>query len=70
MQNTQVEVRDNMLVITVDLTLEGNISRSGKSTVVAKTEGFQPIADAPEFAFNLNVIKKPNGTWRRVQGIA
>lgn len=70
MQNTQVQVQDNVMTITIDLTHEGQPSQSGKSIVVAKTEGFQPVDGAPEFAFNLNVIRKKDGrAWRRVEGI-
>lgn len=70
MQNTQVQVSDNTLTITIDLSVDGQLSQSGKSIVVAKTEGFQPVPDAPEFAFNLNVIRKKDGrAWRRVEGI-
>lgn len=71
MQNTQVQVEDNILTITINLDVEGVLSQSGKSIVVAKTEGFQPVPAAPEFAFNLNVIRKKDGrAWRKVQGIA
>lgn len=75
MQNINVEVVDKAqgngqeLVLTIDLECEGELSQSGKSVVVAKTSGFTPVDGAPEFAINLNVIRKKSGAWRRTEGV-
>jgi hypothetical protein len=39
MKNVQIEVKEKLLVITVDLSKEFGRSKSGKTTIVASTEG-------------------------------
>jgi hypothetical protein len=39
MRNVAMEVKDSILIITIDLTKEFGRSKSGKTTIVASTEG-------------------------------
>ncbi len=39
MKNMIMEVKDNKLTITIDLTKEQGMSKSGKSMVIATTSG-------------------------------
>lgn len=61
MQNVKMEVKGNVLTITVDLSKTYGNSKSGKSVVIATTGG---NADAPGgngVKVGLNVYKKANG---------
>lgn len=59
-KNVLTEVnKDGILIIEVDLNIEFQKSKTGKTTIVASTGGFIPIPDWQEgFAFNLNIVKK------------
>ena len=57
--NVEYEVAKGKLVITVDLTAEGEVSKSGKSIVIASTKGNQKIdIGGSEVSLGLNVYKK------------
>lgn len=45
MKNVEIEVDDNVLTIRVDLTREFGPSSSGKTTIVASTEGNVDVPD-------------------------
>lgn len=51
----KISVKGNQLTITADITA-GVISASGKTLVVASTNGFVPVADS-ELKVSLNVIR-------------
>lgn len=55
MKNVQLSQDGNTLIIKVDMTQDFGLSKSGKSKVVATTEGF-----VQEFGvgIGLNVVKK------------
>lgn len=54
----KIAIEGNELVIRVDLNTRGVLSKSGKSNVIASTEGFTSV-NAPQFGtlkIGLNVI--------------
>ena len=56
MINTNVKVKDNVLTITVDLSKRNGPSKSGKTTVIASSQGNQLIA--PDTYLGVNVYTK------------
>ncbi|MBF0497193.1 MAG: hypothetical protein HQK58_11570 [Deltaproteobacteria bacterium] len=58
MKNVEMTVVDNILTIKVDLTQEFGPSSSGKTIIIASTEGNAPIPEREE-KVGLNVFKKP-----------
>lgn len=60
MRNVEMKVTGNILTITVDLSVPGEMSSSGKSLVLGSTEGNVSVPDKPEIKIGLNVYtKKP-----------
>ena len=57
MRNVTMSTSGNKLTITVDLAVDGTISRTGKSTILASTEGNVGAPDRPEVKIGLNVYK-------------
>lgn len=57
MKNVQMSVEGNILTIRVDLSKEFGPSSSGKTIIVASTEGSVTVADREE-KIGLNVYKK------------
>jgi hypothetical protein len=57
MKNVEYSVNGNTLTITVDLTKEFGPSASGKTVIIATTEGNVRLADREEF-MGLNVYRK------------
>ena len=60
MKNVKMEVKDNILTITIDLSKEFGISKSGKTNIVASTSGNVAIPDGNEAIIGLNVYRKRN----------
>lgn len=58
MENIKVEVKGNILTLTVDLTKEFGQSKSGKTTIIASSGGNAPVPDKHGIQFGLNVFKK------------
>jgi hypothetical protein len=58
MKNVASKVEGNTLTITVDLSQEFGPSKSGKTTVVASTEGNITLADG-RTVMGLNVYRYP-----------
>ncbi len=58
MQNVKWEVKDNKLIIEIDLTLEFGGSKSGKTITIASTKGNQKI-EGTNAIIGLNVYKYP-----------
>ena len=52
----QIKETKDKIVITIDKTKEGVPSKSGKTLIVAGTNGFQRLGDG--FSLNLNLTKK------------
>lgn len=58
MKNVEMTVEGNILTIKVDLTRELGPSSSGKTLIIASTEGNVSIPDREEVKVGLNVYKK------------
>ena len=56
MKNVEMTVEQGILVIKVDLSKEFGPSSSGKTIIIATTEGNQPVAQG--IMIGLNVYKK------------
>jgi len=59
MKNVEMKVEGNILTITVDLSKEFGLSSSGKSMIIASTEGNQSVEGKEEVKIGLNIYKKP-----------
>ena len=57
MKNVELSVKGNTLTITVDLTKEFGPSSSGKTVIIASTEGNLPLPGRNEVV-GLNVYRK------------
>ena len=57
MKNVEMKVEGNILIIRVDLTKEFGPSSSGKTTIIASTEGNVSVLDREE-KVGLNVYRK------------
>lgn len=55
--NAIFTVKDNKLIIEIDLTKEFGLSGSGKSTTVATTSGNVPVPGHENIKVGLNVYK-------------
>lgn len=58
MKNVEMTVTDDILTIKVDLTREFGPSSSGKTIIIASTEGNVSIPGCEEKKVGLNVYKK------------
>ena len=58
MQNVKWEVKEDKLIIEIDLTMEFGPSKSGKTITIASTRGNQKIEDT-DAVIGLNVYKYP-----------
>ena len=58
MKNVEMEVVDNILTIKVDLTRDFGPSSSGKTIIIATTEGNVPIPEHEDKKVGLNVYRK------------
>jgi hypothetical protein len=58
MKNVEMKVEENILTIKVDLTKEFGPSASGKTIIIASTEGNISIPDHEDRKVGLNVYKK------------
>jgi hypothetical protein len=58
MKNVEMKVEDNILTIKVDLTKEFGPSASGKTIIIASTEGNIAIEGHENAKIGLNVYKK------------
>ena len=58
MKNVDMSVENNVLTIKVDLTKEFGPSASGKTIIIASTEGNISIPEKEEIKIGLNVYKK------------
>ena len=59
MKNVKMELNGNILTIQVDITKEFGPSSSGKTIIIATTEGNAPIPGNEKIKVGLNVYKKP-----------
>jgi len=58
MRNVEMKVEHGKLIVTVDLTKELGPSASGKSVMIATTEGNTDVPGAPDVKIGLNVYRK------------
>jgi len=58
MKNCEMKLTGNMLTITVDVSKDFGKSSSGKSIVIASTEGNISIPEKNDVKIGLNVYKK------------
>ena len=59
MKNVEMKIEDNVLTIKVDLTKEFGLSSTGKTIIIATTEGNVSVEGREEMKVGLNVYKKP-----------
>ena len=59
MKNVEMKVEGNILIIKVDLTKEFGPSSSGKTIIIASTEGNIAVDGHHNAKIGLNVYKKP-----------
>jgi len=59
MKNCEMKLDGNILTITVDISKEFGKSASGKSIIIATTEGNVSIPDKEEIKIGLNIYRKP-----------
>jgi hypothetical protein len=58
MKNVEMKLDGNILIIKVDLTKEFGPSSSGKTIIIASTEGNVAIPEKEEVKIGLNVYRK------------
>lgn len=58
MKNVEMKVDGNILTIKVDLTKEFGPSSSGKTIIIASTEGIVSVPEHEQAKVGLNVYKK------------
>ena len=61
MKNVDMKVEGNILTITVDLSKEFGPSSSGKTIIIASTEGNVSIPGAEEKKVGLNIYRSKTG---------
>jgi len=59
MKNVELSVEGNILTVKVDLTKEYGPSSSGKTIIIASTEGNADVPGCDGIKIRLNVYKKP-----------
>jgi hypothetical protein len=57
MFNIKQELKGDILILTIDLSKPGHVSKSGKSIVIASSEGNISADGAPDVKIGLNVYK-------------
>jgi hypothetical protein len=60
-KNVELKVDGSILSITVDLSKDFGPSKSGKTIVIASTEGNVSIPGMPNAKIGLNIYKYPEG---------
>jgi hypothetical protein len=58
MKNCEMKLSGNILTITVDISKEFGKSSSGKSIIIASTEGNVSIPEKEDIKIGLNVYRK------------
>ncbi|MBF0457808.1 MAG: hypothetical protein HQK99_07930 [Nitrospirae bacterium] len=58
MKNVEMALEGNILTIKVDISKEFGLSSSGKTIIIASTEGNQSIPGAETVKAGLNIYKK------------
>jgi hypothetical protein len=58
MKNCEIKLTGNILTITVDVSKDFGKSASGKSVIIATTEGNVSIPEKEDIKIGLNIYKK------------
>lgn len=58
MKNCDMKINGNILTITVDVTKDFGKSVSGKSIIIATTEGNVTVPETDDIKIGLNIYKK------------
>ena len=58
MKNCEMKLNGNILTITVDISKEFGKSASGKSIIIASTEGNVSIPEKEDIKIGLNIYRK------------
>jgi hypothetical protein len=58
MKNCEMKIAGNILTITVDVSKDFGKSSSGKSVIIATTEGNVTIPETDDIKIGLNIYKK------------
>jgi hypothetical protein len=58
MKNCEMKITGNILTITVDVSKDFGKSASGKSVIIATTEGNVTIPETDDIKIGLNIYKK------------
>lgn len=58
MTNTEMALKDDILTIKVDLSQRHGKSKSGKTTVIASTQGNVSCPNNPDIKIGLNIYSK------------
>jgi hypothetical protein len=61
MKNCEMKLNGDILTITVDVSKDFGKSASGKSIIIASTEGNISIPEKEDIKIGLNIYKKPQG---------
>jgi hypothetical protein len=59
MQNVKMEVQGTKLVLTIDLSVNLGPSKTGKTIMIATTNGNASVPGQEEVKLGLNVYRKP-----------
>ncbi len=59
MKNVDMKLSGSILTITVDISKQYGLSSSGKSQIIASTEGNVSVPDKEEVKIGLNIYRKP-----------
>jgi hypothetical protein len=59
MKNCEMKLAGNILTITVDISKNFGKSSSGKSEIIASTEGNISVPEKEDIKIGLNIYKKP-----------
>jgi hypothetical protein len=59
MKNCEMKLTGNILTITVDVSKDFGKSASGKSVIIASTEGNISVPEKEDIKIGLNIYKKP-----------
>ncbi len=57
MKNVDIKIEGNKAIITVDLSEDHGPSKSGKTRIIASTEGNVSLPGRPEIKMGLNIYK-------------
>jgi hypothetical protein len=58
MKNVEMSLEGNTLTIKVDISKEFGLSSSGKTIIIASSEGNQSIPDKSDIKIGINVYRK------------